>query len=84
MWWVINTTPRPLYQRERDPVPIVQEAGWAPGPEWGYEKSRPPTEIRCPDRLFHTESLYLLLYPGPHRYQNMGENYFKFSFEFLG
>ena len=29
-------TPRhwPLNPRERDPVPIVQEAGWAPGPVW--------------------------------------------------
>jgi hypothetical protein len=25
---VDNVTPRPLYLRERDPVPIVQEAGW--------------------------------------------------------
>ena len=24
----------PLYRRERVPVPIVQEAGWAPGPVW--------------------------------------------------
>jgi hypothetical protein len=26
MGWVVNATPRPLYSRERDPVPIVQEA----------------------------------------------------------
>jgi hypothetical protein len=25
--WVVNATLRPLYPRERDPVPIVQEAG---------------------------------------------------------
>jgi hypothetical protein len=25
--WVVNATPRSLYPRERDPVPIVQEAG---------------------------------------------------------
>jgi hypothetical protein len=24
----LNATPQPLYLRERDPVPIVQEAGW--------------------------------------------------------
>jgi hypothetical protein len=24
--WVVNATPRPLYPRRRDPVPIVQEA----------------------------------------------------------
>jgi hypothetical protein len=27
---VVNTTPRPLYHHERYPLPIVQEAGWAP------------------------------------------------------
>jgi hypothetical protein len=27
----MKNTPRPLYPRERDPLPIVQEAGWAPG-----------------------------------------------------
>jgi hypothetical protein len=26
--WVANTTPRPLYPREGNPVLIVQEAGW--------------------------------------------------------
>ena len=25
----------------KDPVPTVQEAGWAPGPVWTGEKSRP-------------------------------------------
>jgi hypothetical protein len=30
--WVINTTLRPLYPRERATVPIVQEAGWTSGP----------------------------------------------------
>jgi hypothetical protein len=29
---VVNATPRPLYPRYRDTVPIVQEAEWAPGP----------------------------------------------------
>jgi len=24
--------PRPLFTTGKDPVPIVQEAGWAPGP----------------------------------------------------
>jgi hypothetical protein len=27
--WVVSATPRPLYRRESDPVPIVQEARWA-------------------------------------------------------
>jgi len=43
MGWLINDAPQPLYPRERDPVHIVQEAGWALGAgldEWG--KSRTP------------------------------------------
>ena len=34
MGWVVNATLRPLKPRKRDPVPIVEEAGWAPGPVW--------------------------------------------------
>jgi hypothetical protein len=29
---VVSATPRSLYPRERDPVPIVQVAPWIPGP----------------------------------------------------
>ena len=32
--WVVNATPRQLYHPGKDPVPIVQEAGWAPGQGW--------------------------------------------------
>ena len=43
MGWVVDATPRPFYPRERDPIPIPQEAGWAPGPVWtGAEKLAPP------------------------------------------
>ena len=28
---MVNATSRPLYPRERDPVPIVKEGMWAPG-----------------------------------------------------
>jgi len=39
MGWVVNAMPRLLYLRERDPVPIVQEAGWAPAPVWTGEEN---------------------------------------------
>ena len=40
----------------KDPVPIVQEAGWAPGPVWTCtENLAPPTGIRSPDRLVCSE-----------------------------
>jgi len=29
-----GVTPRSLFTPGKDPVPIVQEAGWAPGPVW--------------------------------------------------
>jgi len=31
---VVSSTPRPLFTPGKDPVPIVQEAGWAAGPVW--------------------------------------------------
>ena len=46
----------------KDPVPIVQEAGWAPGPVWMGGKSR-PTGIRSLDRPARSQSLYRLSYP---------------------
>jgi len=32
--WGVSVTPRPLFTPGKDPVPIVQEAGWAPGAVW--------------------------------------------------
>jgi hypothetical protein len=46
----------------KDPVPIVQGAGWAPGPVWMGGKSS-PTGIRSPDRPARSQSLYRLSYP---------------------
>ena len=49
MGWVIKATLRPLYPRERAPVPTVQEAVWAPGPvRTGAEKrkSLPSTGVQ--------------------------------------
>jgi hypothetical protein len=64
--WMVNATPRPLYFPERDPVAIVQEARWTPGPVWTGAENLAPTGIRSPDRPARSESLYLLSYPCPH------------------
>ena len=40
-----SSTPRPHFTPGKDPVPIVQEAGWAPGPVWTGEKSLPHREF---------------------------------------
>ena len=61
---MVSVTPRPLFTPGKDPVPIVQEAGWAPGPVWtGAENLAPPTGIRSPDGPARSQSLYRLRYP---------------------
>ena len=47
----------------KDLVPIVQEAGWAPGLVWIGVENLAPTEIRSPDSPARSESLYRLSYP---------------------
>jgi len=42
-------------------VPILQEAGWAPGPVWTGEKFRPHRDS-IPDRPARSQSLYRLSY----------------------
>ena len=41
----------------KDPVPILQEAGWDPEPVWTGEKSRPHRDS-IPDRPARSQSLY--------------------------
>ena len=54
--------PRPHFTPGKDPVCIVQEAVWAPGPVWTGGKSRPHRDS-IPDRPAHSQSLYRLSYP---------------------
>jgi hypothetical protein len=56
--------PRPgRFTPGKDQVPIVEEAGWAPGPVWTCAKNLAPTGIRSPDRPARSQSLYRLNYP---------------------
>jgi len=48
---------------EKVPVPILQEAGWAPGPVWTGAENLAPTGIRSPDLPACSQSLYQLSYP---------------------
>jgi len=54
--------PASLYPR-KEPVPILQETGWAPGPVWTGGKSRPRRDS-IPDLPARSQSLYRLSYPG--------------------
>jgi len=49
-------TPATLYP-QKDPVPILQEAGWPPGPVWTGGKSRPHLDL-IPDCPARSQSLY--------------------------
>ena len=48
----------------KDPVPIVQEAGWASEPVWIGAENLAPTGIRSPNLPARSESLYRLRHPG--------------------
>jgi hypothetical protein len=67
---VVSVTPRPRFTPEKGPpVPIVQEAGWAPEPVWTQRleeiSSLPPPGIepRSLGRPAHSQTLYCLSYP---------------------
>ena len=62
-WWGVSVTPRALFTPGKDPVPLVQEAGWTPGPVWTGAENLAPTGIRSPDRPARSQSLYRLRYP---------------------
>jgi len=53
--WVVSSTPRPHFTPGKYPVPILQEAGWAPGPVWTVGKSR-PQRASIPDRPARSQS----------------------------
>jgi hypothetical protein len=64
------STSRPgrLYPR-KDPVPIVQEAGWASKPVSIDAENIFPTGIRSPDLPASSELLYRLRHPGCYIYK---------------
>ena len=59
---MVSSTPRPHFTPGKEPVPILQEAGWTPGPVWTGGKSRPHRDS-IPDRPARSQSLYRLSYP---------------------
>jgi len=61
--WGVSVTLRPLFTLGKDPVPMVQQAGWAPGPVWTGAENLALTGIRSPDSLALSQSLYQLRYP---------------------
>jgi hypothetical protein len=56
----VSVTPWPLSTPGKDPVPSVQETGWAPGPVWTGAENLVPTGIRSPNRPPRSQLLYRL------------------------
>jgi hypothetical protein len=54
--------PRLLFTPGKDPVPIVQEAGWAPGLVWTGAENLALTGIRSLDRPARSQLLNRLRY----------------------
>ena len=62
---MVSSTPQPHFTPEKDPVPTLQEAGWAPGPVWTGGKSRPHRDS-IPDRPARSSVAIPTELPGPH------------------
>ena len=60
--WGVSITPWLLFISRKDPVPIVQESGWALGPVWKGGENFASTGIRSPDCPARSQSLYRLRY----------------------
>jgi hypothetical protein len=73
--------PRPLSTPGDDPVPIVQEAAWVPGPVWTGVENLAPTGIRSPDRpvvkLIKTKLNFHRIFP-------VTSGLFSLNFEIVG
>jgi hypothetical protein len=65
--WGVSVTPQPLFTPGKDPVPIVQEAGWVPGPVWTGTENLAPSEFN-PQTVQPVASRYTDWATGPTRY----------------
>jgi hypothetical protein len=69
--------PAVRYPRERSGLPILQEAGWNPGPVWTGAENLASTGIRSSDRPARSSVAIPTELPGPHKKQQryLYENY---------
>jgi len=61
---VVTSTHRPHFNPEKDPVPILQEVGWAPGSVWTGAKSHPYRDS-IPDSLARSSVAITIELPSP-------------------
>ena len=56
---MVNVTSRPFYPREKDSVPVTQEAGWALVSVWTGVEYLACAVVRSPDRPTRTIKLHV-------------------------
>ena len=71
---VVSSTSRPNFTPRKDPVPIVQEAGWVSGPVWTGGKSRPHQDSIL-DHPVRTSVAMPTVLPGPQIASNIRKYY---------
>ena len=71
--WVVTSTPRLYFAPGKVMVPILQDAGWNPGPDWKGAKSRPHRDSIV-DSPAYFQPLYWLIY--------RAQNNFLIAFQF--
>jgi len=75
--WVVSSTPRPHFTPGKTPVPILREAGLAPGPVWKDGKSRRHLDSIL-DRSTHSPVAIPTELPGP-----LIAGYFSYCLKYL-
>jgi len=58
---VVSSTPRPYFTPEKDPVPIVQDAGWTQGRSGWAENLAPPGYCYI-HTYSHKYDIYICIY----------------------
>jgi hypothetical protein len=58
MGWVFNALSGAALPRGKDPVIIIEEAGWAPGPAWTEVENLDPAGFLSSDLPDCIQSLY--------------------------
>ena len=65
---MVSSTPWPHFTPGKDPIPILQEAGWAPGPVWIGAEHLVPHRDSIPNCSARSQLLYQLSYPARNLY----------------
>ena len=79
---MFSSTLRPHFTPWKDPITILQEAGWAPGPVWTGGKSRPHRDS-IPDLPTCSQSLYRLSYPAQYTHTHTYMYIFTYIYTYM-